>query len=65
LHTTFQQNKDCNSFACTVCISTHTELHTTFQQNKDCNNFVHLNNFRGRNVAYDLPAKQGLQLVLL
>jgi len=40
-------------------------LHTTFQQNKDCNcrseNGV---KNTGSSVAYDLPAKQGLQLQL-
>jgi len=38
LHTTFQQNKDCNANPPnTATNSTLQALHTTFQQNKDCN----------------------------
>jgi len=37
-------------------------LHTTFQQNKDCNNYISFTYlFHSKFVAYDLPAKQGLQ----
>ena len=38
-------------------------LHTTFQQNKDCNSLsnVQVVIFLTKAVAYDLPAKQGLQ----
>ena len=42
-----------------------TQLHTTFQQNKDCNfEYLPLAWQMPAQVAYDLPAKQGLQLPL-
>ncbi len=38
LHTTFQQNKDCNTAgASRPLLAWIVSLHTTFQQNKDCN----------------------------
>ena len=88
LHTTFQQNKDCN-YSSVSSISSRSRrrcirpssktrtatvmdevvsglviaLHTTFQQNKDCNSLsnVQVVIFLTKAVAYDLPAKQGLQ----
>jgi len=61
LHTTFQQNKDCNGVKTDLInVDTHT-LHTTFQQNKDCNILAIWIYRVMLYVAYDLPAKQGLQ----
>jgi len=36
-------------------------LHTNFQQNKDCNSMVRATGINQSRVAYELPAKQGLQ----
>ncbi len=60
-HTTFQQNKDCNGTVRRK-IEQSAKSHTTFQQNKDCNLILILIILVVVSiVAYDLPAKQGLQ----
>ncbi len=38
-------------------------LHTNFQQNKDCNSAIDRTPLYSTIVAYELPAKQGLQLI--